>query len=201
MNTFTKDPSTHPAHSPLTEERLIRVREWLQSALAYSEGSNRDYMMADAAKAIDELLALRKAGQEPVIEVSEGDVLSEIFAPGTKLYAAPQLPQPALAAPKEITFEQAMLEVRGLSPAEAYQKAWNRRAATLQGAVPVQGWIPCSERMPEWSDDVLCATEFDGPGDWRKKVGYWHESKWVIYGASWTPTHWMPLPAAPRQEA
>ncbi|MDO8233993.1 DUF551 domain-containing protein [Citrobacter werkmanii] len=59
-------------------------------------------------------------------------------------------------------------------------------------------WIPVSERMPEWSDDVLCATEFDGPGDWRKKVGYWHQGRWVIYGASWTPTYWMPLPAAPK---
>jgi len=61
MTEFTKDPSTHPAHGPLTEERLIRVREWFRSALAYSDGSNRDYMMADAAKAIDELMALRSA--------------------------------------------------------------------------------------------------------------------------------------------
>lgn len=60
-------------------------------------------------------------------------------------------------------------------------------------------WIPVSERMPEGSEEVLCTKEFDGPGDWRKKVGYWHEGKWVVYGASWTPTHWMPLPAAPQQ--
>ncbi|HDS9360791.1 TPA: DUF551 domain-containing protein [Enterobacter chengduensis] len=72
----------------------------------------------------------------------------------------------------------------------------------LEGKSPVipDGWVACSERLPEWSDDVLCATEFDGPGDWRKKVGYWHCGKWVIYGGSWTPTHWMPLPAAPQQE-
>lgn len=62
---FTKDPSTHPANGPLTEERLNRVREWLQSSLAYSEGSNRDYMMADAAKAIDEVLSVRSAQVVP----------------------------------------------------------------------------------------------------------------------------------------
>lgn len=62
MTKSTKDPFSHPANGPLTEERLIRVREWLQSALAYSEGSNRDYMLADAAKASEELLALREAG-------------------------------------------------------------------------------------------------------------------------------------------
>ena len=62
-------------------------------------------------------------------------------------------------------------------------------------------WIPVSERMPEGSEEVLCAKEFDGPGDWRKKVGYRLAGKWTVYGASWTPTHWMPLPAAPQEEA
>ena len=60
-------------------------------------------------------------------------------------------------------------------------------------------WIPVSERMPEGSEEVLCAKEFDGPGDWRKKVGYRLAGKWTVYGASWTPTHWMPLPAAPQE--
>ncbi|EMC2813345.1 DUF551 domain-containing protein [Klebsiella pneumoniae] len=60
-------------------------------------------------------------------------------------------------------------------------------------------WIPVSERMPDDNSDVLCTAEFDGPGDWRRKVGYWHEGKWVVYGASWTPTHWMPLPAGPQE--
>ncbi|MBE3264687.1 DUF551 domain-containing protein [Enterobacter cloacae complex sp. P34C] len=85
------------------------------------------------------------------------------------------------------------------------QEIWNAcRAAMLQGAEPVttayklpEGWVACSERMPMDGFDVLCASEFDGPGDWRRKVGYWHCGKWVVYGASWTPTHWMPLPAAP----
>ena len=40
------------------------------------------------------------------------------------LYAAP--PLQAGKVPDEVTFEQAMLEVHGLSPAEAFQKAWNK---------------------------------------------------------------------------
>ncbi|KLW32591.1 DUF551 domain-containing protein [Enterobacter sp. MGH85] len=82
------------------------------------------------------------------------------------------------------------------------------RAAMLQGAELVSnrdelpdGWVACSERMPEKADEVLCAKEFDGPGDWRQKVGYYLAGKWTVYSASWTPTHWMPLPAAPQQEA
>lgn len=60
-------------------------------------------------------------------------------------------------------------------------------------------WIPVSERMPEGSEEVLCTKEFDGPGDWRKKVGYWLAGKWIVYGASWEPTHWMPLPEPPHR--
>lgn len=70
----------------------------------------------------------------------------------------------------------------------------------LNSPVIPDGWVACSERMPEGSEEVLCTKEFDGPGDWRKKVGYWLAGKWTVYGASWTPTHWMPLPAAPHQE-
>ncbi|WP_313140334.1 hypothetical protein [Leclercia sp.] len=50
---FTKDPSTHPANGPLTEERLIRVRDELAAAAKRSDGGNLGYMMADAAKAIN----------------------------------------------------------------------------------------------------------------------------------------------------
>lgn len=92
------------------------------------------------------------------------------------------------------------------------REAWN--AAMLQGkAEPVSnrdefnppvipdGWVKCSERMPDRSEDVLVATEFFAPGDWRRKVGHVRNDtgEWHVYGASWTPTYWMPLPAAPQQ--
>jgi len=71
MTDFTKDPSTHPANGPLTGERLIRVRDELAAAAKRSDGGNLGYMMADAAKAIDELLARRKAPQLLQPEVPE----------------------------------------------------------------------------------------------------------------------------------
>ncbi|GEM_PF-3278466 len=66
-------------------------------------------------------------------------------------------------------------------------------AAMLQGAEPVQEWIPCSERMPETDGNY-----------W----GWWSESKrqgpvWFIKSdlqaqfQSSEITHWMPLPASP----
>lgn len=134
MSEFTKDPSTHPANGPLTEERLIRVRDELAAAAKRSDGGNLGYMMADAAKAIDEVLAVRKAGQEPVIEVSKGDALSEIFAPGTKLYAAPQLPQPAVPDEAEMPGGPGVPEYN-----VGWANGWNScREEMLQGAEPVR---------------------------------------------------------------
>lgn len=58
------DSNNHPAHGPLSDYRLHRIREILGKAAAQSDGGNIGYAMSDAVKAIDELLAGRKA--EPV---------------------------------------------------------------------------------------------------------------------------------------
>ena len=58
-------------------------------------------------------------------------------------------------------------------------------------------WQPI-ETAPK-DEMLLLAGEFDCQGDWRIKVGYWDEDtkKWKVFGASWTPSHWMPLPDPP----
>lgn len=56
--------NSHPAHGPLSNDRLHRIREILGKAAAQSDGGNIGYAMSDAVKAIDELLEGRKA--EPV---------------------------------------------------------------------------------------------------------------------------------------
>lgn len=63
-NKLTGLGANHPANGPLTTERLGHVRDVLHRNLKYSNGGSMDYIIADAVKAIDELLAGRKA--EPV---------------------------------------------------------------------------------------------------------------------------------------
>ncbi|WP_172728744.1 hypothetical protein [Kluyvera cryocrescens] len=63
------DPANHPANGRLTDERLIRVRDALQHTLTYKNGSTKDYVTADAIKAIDELLERRKADADKSSEV------------------------------------------------------------------------------------------------------------------------------------
>ncbi|MEA1204835.1 DUF551 domain-containing protein [Enterobacter hormaechei] len=74
-------------------------------------------------------------------------------------------------------------------------------------AIP-DGWVACSERMPSPSTGVIVAAPWQSaPGGYAMK---WATNcpghpdadtdGWIIPGASWRPTHWMPLPAAPQQE-
>ncbi|HGG5186070.1 TPA: DUF551 domain-containing protein [Salmonella enterica] len=67
------------------------------------------------------------------------------------------------------------------------------------------GWISCSERMPDSKTAVLVAREFDRKGDWRMKWATYipghpdANDGWIIPGASWKPSHWMPLPEPPQE--
>ncbi|EGC2409470.1 DUF551 domain-containing protein [Escherichia coli] len=90
-------------------------------------------------------------------------------------------------------------------------KACNFRAdiTPLYTAKPVpvtpDGWISCSERMPDTKTAVLVAREFDRKGDWRMKWATYipghpdANDGWVVPGASWIPSHWMPLPESPKE--
>ncbi len=81
------------------------------------------------------------------------------------------------------------------------------REQTAVPPVPVtpDGWISCSERMPDTKTAVLVAKEFDRKGDWRMKWATYipghpdANDGWIIPGASWKPSHWMPLPEPPQE--
>lgn len=88
----------------------------------------------------------------------------------------------------------------------AMWEGWQGRAAMLQGAEPVSnldelpdGWVACSERMPEQFVEVLVCTE-----DGSRYVAALNQSmNWDdgdFFDDIQYVTHWMPLPAAPQQE-
>lgn len=76
------------------------------------------------------------------------------------------------------------------------------RAAMIQGANPVQGWIPCSDRMPEFYFPVLVTDEHE---DMAIALPVYLDAGGrcafqLSNGDIFIATHWMPLPAAPQQE-
>ncbi|MEG1350096.1 MAG: DUF551 domain-containing protein [Hafnia sp.] len=201
--------TNHPAHGPVSLDRLHQIREILSKAAAQSDGGNLGYAMADAVKVIDGAIAAFDA--EPVIVVGDdgADALSyrrliQSFAPGTKLYAAP-------SAPVVPTFDE-WLEIRSNKPLgwvkDAMRESYDAcRTAMLQaGNSPVapDGWIPVSERMPSDGDIVLVVDDGYFVCEAQHRSGNFYST--VRGRDDFFETecrdvaHWMPLPAAPQQE-
>lgn len=141
---------------------------------------------------------------------SEGDIFNIEVMP---LYTAPPAPVSVPAAMEmDDDFDSAFEHGKAVG--------WNAiRAAMLQGAEPVttankllDGWVACSERMPEDDDFVYIWPRPDFGVELHvgqycechpKGDGWYAQVYEQNYGIEWCPitvTHWMPLPAAPKQE-
>lgn len=64
--------SSHPAHGPVSLDRLHQIREHLQHDTQYSNGGNRAYILADVLKVIDGAIAA--FGNEPVAWTDEEEL-------------------------------------------------------------------------------------------------------------------------------
>ncbi|HGX3267342.1 TPA: hypothetical protein ACNH1H_000395 [Citrobacter koseri] len=160
------DSNNHPAHGPLSDYRLHRIREILGKAAAQSDGGNIGYAMSDAVKAIDELLAGRKA--EPVAwryrttdingnpnprwSFSEEASLMGLYQP---LYTAPPAP---VAIDERAEFNawnnEDNLPIAGVGAKNAAWLAWQARAKLGSPTAPVVPEATCD-------DDGNTKSEFD----------------------------------------
>ncbi len=104
----------------------------------------------------------------------------------------------ALGAPLVYTGRTAERTVSHIQTGYGLASGWcilSFAAIQSQPDAAVGGWQPIETAPVDCL--LLLAYEFDRPGDWRIKVGGFWNGEWEVFGASWTPTRWMPMVAAP----
>ncbi len=119
------------------------------------------------------------------------------------VYAAPPVPVVPAALPEND--DEDGHDIDYLEPSEVYSlgrtAGWNAcRAAMLQsqGNCIKDGWISCSERMPDKLIPVMVMYE-----DGEMWSAMWNGNRWddgTEYPDPHSVTHWREMPAAPQQE-
>lgn len=163
---------------------------WLADARA-AAGDNGKRMLPEFVVYLKELRA--KAGMLSEIKSwgtnSEGETVSD-FREGQwwvkeldAIFASPD------ASPDQ---KRAVAVVHNL-----LRKVRELEAAAESRPASLEQWMPI-ETAPH-DEVLLLASEFDGPGDWRIKCGYFDNDRgcWKVWGASWVPTRWAAIPAPP----
>ncbi|TKU71494.1 hypothetical protein FDX14_16610 [Citrobacter sp. wls710] len=137
--------TNHPAHGPVSLERLQQISEILSKAAAQSDGGNLGYAMADAVKVINSAIAA--FGAEPVAWIvharggdqltNDGDYVANAEGIGgissTPLYIAPPAPAVPFALPVQ-HWEELCRQHPDMSIGDAIIRAawWNHCAAMLK---------------------------------------------------------------------
>ncbi|MCR3694200.1 MULTISPECIES: DUF551 domain-containing protein [Citrobacter] len=210
--------NNHPAHGPVSLNRLHQISEILSKAAAQSDGGNLGYAMADAVKVIDGAIAAFGAEPAPVdIEMLATVLRNAPLAPSDSQGKprAPVVPdedprdafERTFKMPKHVTRCGTGYAVTAYSAWLAHDfvrmwEGWNAcRAAMLQaGNSPVtpDGWIPVSERMPDKLIPVMVMY-----ADGEMWSAMWSGQFWDDGCTIPDPhaiTHWREMPAAPQQE-
>ncbi|WP_337993208.1 DUF551 domain-containing protein [Klebsiella pneumoniae] len=121
---------------------------------------------------------------------------------------SPVIPDGYVMVPKEATLDMIKSGASAASNGMLIPGIYKAMLAAAECSIPMisDTWIPISEQMPPSRHEVLVGRWWGEKPRWCCKWATYipchpdaQSSGWLIPGASWTPTHWMPLPAAPQE--
>ncbi|EOY9229639.1 hypothetical protein ACQF0E_002421 [Citrobacter freundii] len=189
--------NNHPAHGPVSLDRLHQISEILSKAAAQSDGGNLGYAMADAVKVIDGVIAA--FGTEPVAYMTYKGYLLHAADPKlaeysdpTPLYTAPPAPVSVPAAMEmDDDFDSAFEHGKAVG--------WNAyRAAMLQaGNSPATPDCSCRTCRPVTFTDsrfVVCSE------CGNKRCPHANDHRNACTGSNEPGQEGRAYPAAPQQE-
>ncbi|HDD9804435.1 TPA: DUF551 domain-containing protein [Escherichia coli] len=199
----------------ITKERLLTIKQWRET---YGPGSNVVLPAEEAEELARIALASLEAKPIGAFHIAEQQVdgTSDYLKDGEwpidngiiEVYAAPPVPVVPAALPEND--DEDGHDIDYLEPSEVYAlgrtAGWNAcRAAMLQsqGNCIKDGWISCSDRMPEDTKMLLAFSQGEivaaywnwvvNPIDYKKYRAFTYLSGYILDDV----THWMPLPEPP----
>ncbi|MBC1185574.1 DUF551 domain-containing protein [Kluyvera sp. SCKS090646] len=160
------------------------------------------YVIADAIKGLEELLVSREAvpvAQEDLLHMAASAIedLLDHCDPNTDYYSGVWADVP------EKLRRAAMLQAG--NPPLWVGVDWAKGCEPGNSPVTPDGWIPVSERIPERDVDVqvYCADKKEqmvGHMELNETEGWFRFASLPNGGGVYCkPTHWQPLPAAPKE--
>lgn len=168
--------NNHPAHGPVSIDRLHQISEILSKAAAQSDGGNLGYAMADAVKVIDGAIA--SFGAEPVAwkagnrafitrivaEMYASEVMAEIIP----LYTAPQQAPVVQDIDRRAIADKVYGKCCRIPGATFYNAAEfaideveSLRAAMLQAGNHTEQHLDMVEHSGDANENVDCRLPFD----------------------------------------
>ncbi|EOI3433822.1 DUF551 domain-containing protein [Cronobacter sakazakii] len=156
--------------------------------------------------AMDELLALRKEREraEPVVCQKCGNTgLAD--SGGVQPWGEPILiecdctapPAPSIAD-DSLPYDPQIAEYEQMMEAEQAQADTTSQQCESLAVKAVSGWIPCSERLPDLKQEILCVNQWGEVEAAIYDVGYIPgEPFFATSAGEFYPTHWHALPELP----
>lgn len=183
--------------STISNERLEEMRDY-----------DTCVRLDESAAMATELLALRKEREraEPVYQCmddgkwydTEKRLYDEVKENGNEcrvLYTAPPAP---VVADDSLQYDPQIAEYEQMMEAEQAQADTTSQQCESLAGKAVSGWIPCSERLPDLKQEILCVNQWGEVEAAIYDVGYIPgEPFFATSAGEFYPTHWHALPELP----